>query len=205
MLVCFFCALFLIPPERQFLPSQRAAATYRVYDAALGRKIENHSSPANTNFISDHTAQTYDIPGADKCLQVPEQDRAAFLQAVADFRAQAGKVYRLEEHFHFSQHKVHLLTPEEESAVLQKLADGRPVSDPQLQEATDIIRLSNVGFNSDRSLAILIVSNYCGVVCGSEEWRVFKHGAKGWIEQPWNRCAVVSWLRFIRPGSAADA
>jgi len=65
------------------------------------------------------------------------------------------------------------------------------------EEATDLIRLSNVGFICDRSLAILVVANYCGTLCGGEKWHTFKCKGNEWVEQQLDGCFVISILRPV--------
>lgn len=108
-----------------------------------------------------------------------------------DFRAQNGNVYRIVNRFHLNGRKVRLLNEAEEKH-LESLLFGGKEPEPPLADATDIIRLSNVGFSRDRVLAIVVVSNYCGGLCGSERWRIFKRTQDGWVEQQWNKCLIVS-------------
>lgn len=177
----------------QDLPTDRTVDTYSVYDAALVGAIFDHPDDAMTYFISDHTGQTYDVPDVSKCVQPPKEDQWAFAEAVADFRAQQGKVYRLENYFTLKQRKLLLVAPNDEAVIRKKLSTAQHISNPQLDEATDIIRLSNVGFSHDRSLAIVIVSNYCGNMCGGEKWRIFTRSDNGWAEQQYT-CFVWSML-----------
>ena len=66
-----------------------------------------------------------------------------------DFRAQNGNVFRIVDCFNLNGHKIRLLN------------EVIPVDLPY------IIRLSRVGFSNDRSLAIVVVSRYCGTLCAA--------------------------------------
>jgi hypothetical protein len=125
-------------------------------------------------------------------MDAPEDDREAFEQAADDFRAQKGSVYRIVNRFNLNGLKVRLLNRDEEKHLQDWFFNGKNRPEPSLAEATDIIRLSRVGFSSDRSLAIVVVSNYCGAQCGSERWRIFKRSNDRWVEQRWNKCFILS-------------
>lgn len=180
------------PTVVQELPQERVPDTYSVYEASLHNPVADHNGDPHGYFISDRTGQTYGVADPDKCIDAPEADRRALQQAVADFRAQNGNVYRIVNRFNLNGRKVRLLNEVEEKQVEARLFDRKTRLQPMLADATDIIRLSRVGFNNDRSLAIVVVSNYCGGLCGSERWRIFKRSKGEWVEQHWNRCEVVS-------------
>jgi len=175
------------------VPPERVADTYAVYDAALHNPlVGDHQGEPKAYFISDRTGDTYGQEDPEKCIDAPADDLHALEQATSDFQEQKGKVYRLENRFNLGARKVKLLNKNEEGRVEEWLFNGQTRPEPPLDEATDIIRLSNVGFSGDRLLAIVTVSNYCGGLCGSERWRIFKRTKDGWTEQPWNRCVTVS-------------
>jgi hypothetical protein len=179
------------PPQE--LPGERAPDSYSVYAAALRNAIWNHPDETNTYFISDRTGQTYNV--GVECVHAPEGDTSALSQAVADFRAQQGKVYQLRDEFNFKERKLRLLTPREENPLqkrLSGLSPAAPISATSLKEATDVIRLSNIGFSRDRSLAIVAVSNYCGSLCGGEKWHIFKRDGNGWVEREFDGCTAIS-------------
>jgi len=175
------------------LPPDRIDDTYSVYDAALRNSlIGDHTGDPPAYFIADRTGQRYGVGDPDKCMDAPEDDREAFEQAADDFRAQNGSVYRIVNRFNLNGRKVRLLNRDEEKHLQDWLFNGKNRPEPSLAEATDIIRLSRVGFSSDRSLAIVVVSNYCGGLCGSERWRIFKRSNDRWVEQRWNKCFILS-------------
>ena len=177
----------------QELPPDRITDTYSVYEAALHNPlVGDHTGEPKVYFIADRTGQTYGVADPDKCIDAPEADRQTLEQAVNDFQAQSGNVYRIVNRFNLNGRKVRLLNETEEKRLENWLFSGKDRPEPSLADATDIIRLSRVGFSSDRTLAIVIVSNYCGGLCGSERWRVFKRNKDGWVEQQWNKCLILS-------------
>jgi hypothetical protein len=176
------------PGVPQELPPERIADTYSVYEAALHNPLADHTGEPQTYFIADRTGQTYGIADPDQCIVAPEADRQALEQAVDDFRAQNGKVYRIVNRFNLNGRKVRLLNEVQEKQIQ---LDWFKRQEPLL-DATEIIRLSRVGFSNDRSLAIVVVSHHCGTLCGNESWRIFKRSKDKWVEQQWTKCEVVS-------------
>jgi hypothetical protein len=182
----------------QELPQDRMNDTYDVYAASLRRPIWNHPDEATTYFISNHTGQTYDL--SDECLHGSEGDIVALDQAIADFRAQKGKTYRLKNRFGPNRRKLRLVQASEEDALRARLAQSprrMPSAKNGFEEPTHLIRLSNVGFNRDRSFAILVVSDHCGTLCGGEKWHMFKRKGDQWVEQHLDGCFVISSLRPV--------
>ncbi len=183
------------PTVVQELPTERITDTYSVYEAALHNPlVGDHTGEPKAYFIADRTGQTYGVADPEKCIDAPEADRQTLDQAVEDFRAQNGNVYRILNRFNLNGRKLRLLNEAQEKGLENWLFGGTkaPEPEPSWADATDIIRLSRVGFSSDRRLAIVVVSNYCGGLCGSERWRIFKRNKDGWVEQPWNKCFIVS-------------
>jgi hypothetical protein len=171
------------PPQE--LPSERIADTYSVYAAVLRNPLGIHPDTAKTYFVSDRTGQSYVL--SEECAHAPEGATIEFSEAISDFRAQKGTVYRLENHFHVKEREIRLLSPKEEKTALRTWSRG--------VQPTDIIRLSNIGFSRNRSLAVVAVSHECGSRCGGENWRVFKRHGNEWVEQQQlGGCSLISGL-----------
>jgi len=171
------------PPQE--LPGERVVDTYGVYAAALRNPLGIQLDTAKTYLVSDHTGQNYGL--SEECAHAPEGVTIEFSEAIADFRAQKGNVYRLENYFVNKEPKVRLLSPKEEKAAVRSWSRG--------VQPTDIIRLSNVGFSRNRSLAVVAVSHNCGSLCGGENWHVFRRRGNEWVEQQQlGGCSLISRL-----------
>ncbi len=179
------------PPAPEDLPANRVADTYSVYEAALANPIWDHSDNHRPYFIASATGQTYGVEGPEQCVSAPESEQQRFREAVQDYNGQKGKVFRVEDRFTLDR-PFRLINEDQQRQISDKLFRGTPPKDPSLKDATDIITVGNVAFSKDRSLAMVVISNYCGGLCGGEKWRIFKRGAKGWVEKNWGRCSIIS-------------
>ena len=203
-------ALFLAPfqqkkaVEIEDMPTSRIDDTYTVYNAALRHAIWDHTDTSHY-FVADHTAQTYGVDDPEKCIKAPEAYKQQMDEAAADFVSQKKKSYRLAYLFDVPGKEVRLVNSDEEKQIVDHLFRGKPIDDPKLTEAGDIVRLSPVGFSHDGKLAIMVVSNYCGGLCGGEKWRVFARAETTWKEQQWGSCFIISRAGAITPHGDALA
>jgi hypothetical protein len=59
-------------------------------------------------------------------------------------------------------------------------------------QTPDLIRLSPVFFSKDHTLAMVLVSNYCGSLCGGERWHVLIRRNDAWTGENWVVCSTIS-------------
>ena len=73
---------------------------------------------------------------------------------------------------------------------------GAKSTDPRLAnlfaQTMDLVRLSQVFFDHDHTLALVLVSNYCGGLCWGEKWRVLTQHKGAWMDENWTSCMTVS-------------
>lgn len=59
-------------------------------------------------------------------------------------------------------------------------------------QTPDLIRLSPVFFDTKHTLAVVLLSNYCGGLCGGERWHTLVKRGNVWLDQDWTRCSTIS-------------
>ncbi len=64
------------------------------------------------------------------------------------------------------------------------------------RQTPDLPILSQVFFDNSHTLALVLISNYCGGLCSGEKWHVLLKRNEPWVAQDWTRCMTISWGDF---------
>ena len=193
IVICLLTCAFAQETGAPFrdLEADRIEDTYALYGQVLRAPIWDHKDDGGKLFIANHTGQTYNIDSSRNCIKAPGAFEQRLNQALDDFARNKQNSYKIENRLPLER-PYQLITKAQEEQLGMKFFRGEKPADRSLGLATDIVRVSAVGFSADRSLAILVVSNYCGGLCGGEKWHILKRTEKGWVEQKWSSCIVIS-------------
>jgi len=115
------------------------------------------------------------------CLEPEGKWKPVLMPAIADYNEKNEKTYRLQPKFRMKQ-QYELLTKQEINARFTHPGEGGWVV------------LSAVGFNRQRTIAILWVSNECPGLCGGGTFHVLHKVEGKWKPLEWQgtSCAVAS-------------
>jgi cytochrome c biogenesis protein CcmG, thiol:disulfide interchange protein DsbE len=167
---------------------------YAVYSAVLAHPVWDHVDDDSLLLISEETGATYGGMEPANCIQPPAEYRTAFDEVLSDYAARKDAKARLEPRFYISR-PYRLLNSEEGGQSTQSRFQGKEPG-PELaalfRQTPDLFRLSQVFFNHDHTLAMVLVSNYCGGLCGGEKWRVLVKRNGAWVDEDWTTCETIS-------------
>jgi hypothetical protein len=164
---------------------------YRVFSAVLSRP--NSNVPANTLIIQQETVPHLQDPpapfadGPEACV-FPDVS-LKFKDAIADYNRVNQKPWLLQRKFQID-HPYELVT----SGTLRALfSDGRWDGFYKRFPASDgIFSVSAVGFNREKTLAILYGGTACGDLCGSWSFHLLEKVDGKWGAVAGVRCHTVS-------------
>lgn len=78
-------------------------------------------------------------------------------------------------------------------------AGQQKVRNERFRGLTDVFTLSDVYFNERRTLALTVVSSWCGDLCALYQWKVFEKLDTGkWEERQWVGCVTVAGSSDLR-------
>ncbi|HEY7306327.1 MAG TPA: hypothetical protein VH601_19540 [Bryobacteraceae bacterium] len=144
--------------------------------------------------IAEDTGATYgDMEPAD-CIEPPPEYRKQMDQILASYALRKSHQARLQPRFHIT--RPYKLLSEAEARQFTDFRFRGKQPDSRLSElfrqTPDLIRLSQVFFSKDHTVAMVLVSNYCGGLCGGEKWRMLVKRNGVWIDKEWARCTIIS-------------
>jgi hypothetical protein len=145
---------------------------YDVYTALLSTEPANAVSPL---LISAETQ------GSAMCLRPEGRWKRTLTHAIANYNEQNAKTYRLQPKFRMKG-RYELLSQEEIHTRFKRPGDGR------------WLELSAVGFNWERTVAVVWVSYGCPGLCGSGTFHVLHKRNGKWQPLNWKgtNCVVAS-------------
>jgi hypothetical protein len=77
-----------------------------------------------------------------------------------------------------------------------RLSQIRPGPRPEIPQkfrfSADLFGLTDVFFNSNRTLALAGFSAFCGPLCGRFSWVAFAKAGGKWEQLPWSACSVFN-------------
>lgn len=168
--------------------------TYAVYSTVLLHPIWNHVDDDSLLLIAEETGATYGGMDPAECIKAPLAYQKRLDQILASYQATKSRKVRLEPRFRITR-RYKLLNHTES----QQFGDFRfrgkqppPGLAALFHQTPDLIRLSPVFFSDDHTMAIVLVSNYCGGLCGGEKWRILVKRNGAWIDEDWTACTTIS-------------
>jgi hypothetical protein len=163
------------------LESYKVAEAYEVYDAVIS--LEFPSTDANTNRLVIRA----ETKNSQMCLAPEEPSEKIIGSAIADYIEQNRQSRRLQRKFELE--KPYSLFNENEGTPSTTPADPS-VFHAVYPDFGGLIELSAVGFNADKTIAVV----YYGPLCGMGEFHVLQKKADKWRPLEWQglSCAWVS-------------
>lgn len=166
----------LIPPsqeaQQKLVAPYENADAYDVYEAILSTYA---ASPISPLVISADTEPSV------MCLNPEGKWKRMLMSAIADYNEQNEKTYRLQPRFRMER-QYELLTKQEIYARFKRPGEG------------GWVELSAVGFNRQRTVAVLWVSEGCPGLCGGGTFHVLHKKEGKWKPLEWKgtSCTVAS-------------
>lgn len=168
--------------------------TYAVYSAVLLHPIWNHADDDPLLLIAETTGSTYGGTEPADCIKAPPEYKKAMDQIFASYKARKSLKTQLEPRFRIT--RPYTLLTEVESNQFGDFRFRGKEPNPALarlfRQTPDLIRLSQVFFSQDHTVAMVLVSNYCGGLCGGEKWRILIKRNGAWIDEDWVGCMTIS-------------
>ncbi len=177
----------------------RGDETYAVYSAVLAHPVWDHADADSLLLIAEQTGATYGGMDPANCVKPPPEYQKMLDEAPAEYKARKSNKARFQARFHILR-PYRLLNDEECSGFTDFRFRGKEPSAELgaiFRQTPDRIRLSQFFFSQvfcskDQMLALVLVSNYCGGLCGGEKWRVLIKRSGAWVDEDWIRCFTVS-------------
>lgn len=164
------------------------AQAYEVYSAVLPEEWTWRYAKSNTLLIKAETV-SYQM-----CLAPDSKSKKLLEAAIADFRQVNQSPWRLDSRFDISK-QYELVAPEILSAPFQLAGqDGWPQFHAEHPNSVGWIELSAVGFNEDKTIAVVYVGHHCGGLCGGGGFSVLHKVDGKWRPLSWSggTCAWAS-------------
>jgi hypothetical protein len=114
---------------------------------------------------------------------------------MVDFNARSSTSVRLESALSIAKPYVYWSADEVSAFVTMRTSrTALPNPDPKFQGAMEVFYLSDVYFDKSRTLALTGVATWCGMRCGSGQWKIYEKASDGgWKEvRPASGCYSVS-------------
>lgn len=155
---------------------------YAIYSLMLTHPQTSHGPDDNRYLaIRDTTVPAYP---RNPCIDPPKEYQSAFREVLADYERRQSTPRELRRSLSIPK-AYELLNAEAVEGFLN--GSRRPLG------VTDLFSLSDVFFDSHRTLAITAIATWCGRLCGLIRWRVFEKLKTGeWEERPWVGCTAMS-------------
>ena len=169
--------------------------TYAVYSTVLLHPVWDHSDASGLLLIAGTTGATYGGMDPEECIAAPGPYKERLKQAIAYYKARQSVKVQLRPDFRIPRPYRLLSEKESEEFVNLRFRGSAPTDArlaPLFKQTVDLIHLSQVFFDHDHTLAMVLVSNYCGGLCGGEKWRVLTKRNGIWVDENWAGCMTIS-------------
>jgi hypothetical protein len=151
------------------------AEAYQIYNLLLPRE-PSYAFGKDRVMIREEADQG----GGTPCLTTAAAKK--FADAVAAFNRLQQKKWTLQPKFQLDK-PYKLITPED----IKALPDT-----PTQSAANSFVEMSTVGFNREKTLAVLFMGSPCGGLCGGWSYHLLEKVNGKWHEVPGVNCAIAS-------------
>jgi hypothetical protein len=127
------------------------------------------------------------------CLQ-PDANSAKLIgSAIMDYIQQNQHPWLLQQRLTIEKPYV-LLSPDQIESIFRRSPGGWEAFTQMYPDSGGIIEFSAVGFNSDKTIAVVYSGHSCGSLCGGGEFSVLQKKGGKWQPLPWqgSQCMWVS-------------
>jgi hypothetical protein len=169
-------------PNQETLKAYDDAEGYEVY-AAILRTEWPLRAPKAKQLIIRHDTKAFQM-----CLKPASEIQAKFGPAIADY-------VKLNEKTWLVQPKLSFTTPYQFLDISKFYGnDGWNEFYRQYPESGGIVEFSAVGFNVDKTIAVVYMGHLCGPLCGRGGFHVLEKRDGKWKEIEWkgDSCAWIS-------------
>ena len=150
------------------------AEAYKIYSFLIPRE-PSYAFGRDTVLIREEA-----VEGGSQCLTTSAAKK--FADAVVAFNRLGQKKWVLQPRFQLDR-PYKLIGPEE----IKALPDYPPQS-----VAASFVEMSTVGFNRDKTQAVLFMGSPCGGLCGAGSFHLFEKVHGKWQEVPGVNCSMSS-------------
>lgn len=159
--------------------SYDVAEAYEVYSAILPFESPWKNANAKWLVIRQPTI-SYEM-----CVSPDAPSQQIIGSAIADYLQQNKQPWLLQRKFHIEKPYT-LLTANEERAAFQSSPGGWEGFYQMYPDSGGVIELSAVGFNAEKTVAVVYSGHQCGMLCGGGEFKVLQKRAGKWEPLTWN-------------------
>ena len=179
--------------ETNAIDPEREKDVYAIYSLMLTNPKTSHGADSSERYL----IRAATVPGTPRnpCVRPPKEREADFGEVLADFDQRSDTARQLERKLSIQKPYVLLNADQAKQFVEERsLNPNRPKTrDEQFRGVSDLYSLSDVYFNPRRTLALTAISSWCGLLCGSFQWKVFEKTDNGnWKELDWSTCITVA-------------
>jgi hypothetical protein len=160
-----------------------SADAYKIYSLLLPQE-ESYAFAKGTLIIRQETASNAAVEGA--CLSSELANR--FKGAISDYRHSPKTKWLLQRQFDIGK-PYEIVSSETIALVLKSGWDAYYDRHPR---SGGYIFMSAVGFNKDKTLAIVYTGSICGGLCGRAQFHLLEKVQDHWKEEPAATCVAVS-------------
>ena len=171
---------------------------YEVYSAVISLRDTSGTMRATNFVIRQETLRNFggrvddgSEPNLSVCLRPDPAFERLIGPAISDYIRMNKTKWLLEDRFEFTV-PYELVPPKRVLSLINK--DGWDVFHKKYPGAGGFIDLSAVGFNADKSIAVVSKGNWCGELCGEGSYYVLQKKDGKWVPLDWKgqRCRWMS-------------
>jgi len=160
---------------------------YRVYDALLPQDSTGSTFVMQGDTFAKLSDQNSHSFGPEECIDPGVA--ADFKDAITDYNRANQNRWLLQRKFS-TQHPYEILDAATLAALFK--GDGWTALRQRFPNAAGMFEMSAVGFNKDKTRAILYFGHSCGSLCGDWSFHLLKKVESKWTEVPGVMCHTMS-------------
>jgi len=165
------------------LEPYEVAEAYEVYAAVISSQFPYTDSKTSRLMIRAEIRASQ-ATSVQMCLAPDESSEEIIGSAIADYVQQNRQGRLLQRKFNLE--KPYTLFVEDEKTPPIQVSPADPQEfHPVYPEFGGLIELSAVGFNADKTIAVVYYQQLCGTLCGQGEFHVLQKKAGKWQPFPW--------------------
>jgi hypothetical protein len=184
LIVSVFGTVTAISQEPSAAKPYESPDAYKIYSLLLPH--EESYGFANGGLIIQQETQSEDAPFEGACLSSDVAKR--FKDAISDYRRVGKTIWLLQRQFKIEK-PYELVTSDRIALVLKSERDPNIERYPT---SGGYIFMSAVGFNKNKTLAIVYTGSMCGGLCGSSRFHFLQKVGAKWKEVPVGTCVISS-------------
>lgn len=192
-----FCSTFL--GQTDTLPIYEDQIGYEVYSAVLSFEAARLPKPANL-VIRQETLRNFGAlldtdPPYGTCLR-PDGESAKLIGPAVEDHVRVNKTkWQLQKKLKL-EIPYNLISSEKVFSIINPMTDKEDWKEfyKRYPNSKGFIDLSAVGFNADKSVAVVSLGRWCGGLCGEGGYYVLQKKDGKWIQMEWtgSRCSWIS-------------